>query len=48
MHPMSPEKAMLIMFFISIPIGYFTMPTILGFSSDVRFLLNKVDGGILM
>jgi hypothetical protein len=48
MHPISTEKAMLIMFFISIPIGYFTMPTILGFSSDVRFHLNKVYGGILM
>jgi hypothetical protein len=48
MHPISTEKAMLIMFFVSIPIGYFTMPTILGFSSDVRFHLNKVYGGILM
>jgi hypothetical protein len=44
----SPERAMLIMFFVSIPIGYFTMPTILGFSSDVRFHLNKVYGAILM
>lgn len=48
MHPLTPEKAMLIMFFISIPIGYFTMPTILGFSSDVRFHLNKVYGAVLM
>ncbi len=44
----SPERAMLIMFFVSIPIGYFTMPTILGFSSDVRFHLNKVYGAVLM
>jgi hypothetical protein len=48
MHPPSLEKAMLTMFFVSIPIGYFTMPTILGFSSDVRFHLNKVYGAILM
>lgn len=48
MHPISVERAMLMMFFVSIPIGYFTMPTILGFSSDVRFHLNKVYGAILM
>ena len=48
MHPISVEKAMLTMFFASVLIGYFTMPTILGFSSDVRFHLNKVYGAILM
>ena len=48
MHPISVEKAMLTMFFASVIIGYFTMPTILGFSSDVRFHLNKVYGAILM
>ena len=45
---MSVERAMLTMFFASVIIGYFTMPTILGFSSDVRFHLNKVYGAILM
>ena len=45
---MSVERAMMIMFFASVIIGYFTMPTILGFSSDVRFHLNKVYGAILM
>lgn len=44
----SIEKAMMIMFFASIGIGYFTMPTILGISPDVRFHLNKVYGAILM
>jgi hypothetical protein len=48
MHPMSVEKAMLTMFFASVIIGYFTMPTILGFSPDIRFHLNKVYGAILM
>lgn len=48
MHPISIERAMLVMFFVSLPIGYLTMPTILGFSSDVRFHLNKVYGAILM
>ena len=48
MHPLSTEKAMLTMFFASVIIGYFTMPTILGFSSDIRFHLNKVYGAILM
>lgn len=48
MHPISVEKAMLTMFFASVIIGYFTMPTILGFSPDVRFHLNKVYGAILM
>lgn len=36
------------MFFASVIIGYFTMPTILGFSSEIRFHLNKVYGAILM
>ena len=45
---MSVEKAMLTMFFASILIGYFTMPTILGFSPDIRFHLNKVYRAILM
>ena len=44
----SIEKAMMIMFFVSIIIGYFTMPTILGISTNVRFHLNKVYGAILM
>ncbi len=44
----SLERAMGIMFFASILIGYFTMPTILGMSSTVRFHLNKVYGAILM
>lgn len=48
MHPLSVEKAMLTMFFASVIIGYFTMPTILGFSSDIRFHLNKVYGAVLM
>lgn len=48
MHPISIEKAMLTMFFASLVIGYFTMPTILGISSNVRFHLNKVYGAILM
>ena len=48
MHPLSVEKAMLTMFFSSVILGYFTMPTILGFSSDIRFHLNKVYGAILM
>jgi hypothetical protein len=45
---MSIEKAMLTMFFASVIIGYFTMPTILGFSPDIRFHLNKVYSAILM
>jgi hypothetical protein len=44
----SIERAMGIMFFASILIGYFTMPTILGMSSNIRFHLNKVYGAILM
>ncbi len=48
MHMISNERAMMIMFFASVIIGYFTMPTILGVSSNVKFHLNKVYGALLM
>jgi hypothetical protein len=46
---MSPTISILYMFLISIPIGYVTMPAILGVNSPfLRTHLNKIYGAFLM
>jgi hypothetical protein len=46
---MSPTFSIIYMFLVSIPIGYITMPAILGIQSPfLRFHFNKIYGAILM
>lgn len=46
---MSPTLSILYMFLVSIPIGYITMPAILGYGSPfLRNHLNKLYGSVLM
>jgi len=46
---LSPELAIIIMFVVSVIIGYYTMPIILGFNSpNIRHHTNKVLSSLLM